>query len=49
MTGADQLRSVAGGWHADERIFVDFGRERNGPVAREIRYRGRDCTSDIFT
>jgi selenium-binding protein 1 len=39
-----------GGLSVDERMFVDFGREPNGPVrAHEIRYPGGDCTSDIFS
>jgi methanethiol oxidase len=39
-----------GGLSVDERMFVDFGREPNGPArAHEIRYPGGDCTSDIFT
>ena len=39
-----------GGLSVDEQIFVDFGREPNGPArAHEIRYPGGDCTSDIFT
>jgi selenium-binding protein 1 len=39
-----------GGLSVDERMFVDFGREPNGPVrAHEVRYPGGDCTSDIFS
>jgi selenium-binding protein 1 len=39
-----------GGLSVDQRMFVDFGREPNGPVrAHEVRYPGGDCTSDIFT
>jgi hypothetical protein len=49
----DCWRSIAtsrGGLTADERMFVDFSREPNGPVrAHEIRYPGGDCTSDSFT
>jgi methanethiol oxidase len=42
--------TARGGLTVDERMFVDFGREPNGPVrAHEIRYPGGDCTSDIFT
>jgi len=38
-----------GGMKVNERFFVDFGREPNGPArAHEIRYPGGDCTSDIW-
>ncbi|HKD36122.1 MAG TPA: selenium-binding protein SBP56-related protein [Pirellulales bacterium] len=39
-----------GGLAIDKRMFLDFGREPNGPArAHEIRYPGGDCTSDIFS
>jgi selenium-binding protein 1 len=39
-----------GGLSVDKRMFVDFGREPDGPVrAHEVRYPGGDCTSDIFS
>jgi selenium-binding protein 1 len=40
----------AGGLSLNEKFFVDFGAEPDGPArAHEIRYPGGDCTSDIFT
>lgn len=39
-----------GGLSINERFYVDFGAEPDGPArAHEIRYPGGDCTSDIFT
>ncbi|MBX9627705.1 MAG: selenium-binding family protein [Gemmataceae bacterium] len=39
-----------GGLALNERFFVDFGKEPDGPSrAHEVRYPGGDCTSDIFT
>jgi selenium-binding protein 1 len=39
-----------GGMALNERFFVDFGREPDGPArAHEVRYPDGDCTSDIFT
>jgi selenium-binding protein 1 len=39
-----------GGLTINEKFFVDFGKEPNGPVrAHEVRYPGGDCTSDIFS
>jgi len=39
-----------GGMKINERFFVDFGREPEGPArAHEMRYPGGDCTSDIWT
>jgi len=38
-----------GGMELDERFFVDFGAEPNGPArAHEVRYPGGDCSSDVF-
>jgi selenium-binding protein 1 len=38
-----------GGLTLDKEFFVDFGEEPDGPaLAREIRYPGGDCTSDIW-
>ena len=38
-----------GGMTVDERFFVDFGQEPDGPArAHEMRYPGGDCTSDIW-
>lgn len=38
-----------GGLKFNDKFFVDFGKEPNGPSrAHEIRYPGGDCTSDIF-
>ncbi len=38
-----------GGMKVDERFFVDFGQEPDGPArAHEMRYPGGDCTSDIW-
>jgi selenium-binding protein 1 len=42
--------TARGGLAVDERFFIDFGKEPNGPVrAHEVRYPGGDCTSDIFS
>lgn len=42
--------TTRGGLSVDKRMFVDFGREPDGPVrAHEVRYPGGDCTSDIFS
>lgn len=39
-----------GGLSIDDRFFVDFGKEPDGPArAHEVRYPGGDCTSDIFS
>lgn len=39
-----------GGLKLNEKFFVDFGKEPDGPSrAHEIRYPGGDCTSDIFS
>lgn len=39
-----------GGLTLNEKFFVDFGKEPNGPArAHEVRYPGGDCTSDIFS
>lgn len=39
-----------GGLTINDKFFVDFGKEPNGPVrAHEVRYPGGDCTSDIFS
>jgi selenium-binding protein 1 len=39
-----------GGLSLNERYFVDFSKEPNGPSrAHEMRYPGGDCTSDIFS
>ena len=41
--------TVNGGMTLNERFFVDFSREPNGPArAHEMRYPGGDCTSDIW-
>lgn len=38
-----------GGMTLNDKFFVDFGAEPDGPVlAHEIRYPGGDCSSDIF-
>jgi selenium-binding protein 1 len=38
-----------GGMRLNERFFVDFGAEPDGPArAHEMRFPGGDCTSDIF-
>ena len=38
-----------GGMKVNDRFFVDFGAEPNGPSrAHETRYPGGDCTSDIW-
>ncbi|KAJ7570579.1 hypothetical protein O6H91_01G127000 [Diphasiastrum complanatum] len=38
-----------GGLVINEKFFVDFGDEPNGPaLAHEMRYPGGDCTSDIW-
>ena len=38
-----------GGLQVNEKFFVDFGREPEGPArAHEMRYPGGDVTSDIF-
>lgn len=38
-----------GGLKFNEKFFVDFGQEPEGPArAHEMRYPGGDCTSDIF-
>ncbi|MCO6456752.1 MAG: selenium-binding family protein [Pirellulaceae bacterium] len=38
-----------GGLTLNDKFFVDFGREPNGPSrAHEIRFPGGDCTSDIW-
>jgi selenium-binding protein 1 len=42
--------TAKGGMKLNERFFVDYGREPDGPArAHEMRYPGGDCTSDIFT
>lgn len=39
-----------GGLRLNDRFFVDFGTEPDGPSrAHEVRYPGGDCTSDIFS
>jgi selenium-binding protein 1 len=39
-----------GGLSLNEKFFVDFSKEPNGPArAHEMRYPGGDCTSDIFS
>jgi len=39
-----------GGLSLNEKFFVDFSKEPNGPSrAHEVRYPGGDCTSDIFS
>jgi selenium-binding protein 1 len=39
-----------GGMTVNDRFFVDFGKEPDGPSrAHEVRYPGGDCTSDIFS
>lgn len=39
-----------GGLSLNERFFVDFGREPDGPArAHEMRFPGGDCTSDIWS
>jgi selenium-binding protein 1 len=39
-----------GGLALNDRFFVDFGKEPDGPSrAHEVRYPGGDCTSDIFS
>jgi len=41
--------TINGGMQVDERFFVDFGQEPDGPArAHEMRYPGGDCTSDIW-
>ena len=41
--------TVNGGMKLNERFFVDFSKEPNGPArAHEMRYPGGDCTSDIW-
>ncbi len=38
-----------GGLSLNEKLFVDFSQEPNGPArAHEMRYPGGDCTSDIW-
>ena len=38
-----------GGLSINQDVFVDFGKEPNGPArAHEMRYPGGDCTSDIW-
>jgi selenium-binding protein 1 len=38
-----------GGLTVNDRFFVDFGAEPEGPArAHEIRFPGGDCTSDIW-
>jgi methanethiol oxidase len=38
-----------GGLEVNEKFFVDFGAEPEGPArAHEIRFPGGDCTSDIW-
>jgi len=38
-----------GGMRLNEKFFVDFGAEPDGPArAHEMRFPGGDCTSDIF-
>jgi methanethiol oxidase len=38
-----------GGLSVNDRFYVDFGKEPNGPSrAHEMRYPGGDCTSDIW-
>jgi len=42
--------TVKGGLKRNEKFFIDFGKEPNGPSrAREMHYPGGDCTSDIFS
>lgn len=41
--------TINGGLKMNERFYVDFGAEPNGPArAHEMRYPGGDCTSDIW-
>lgn len=41
--------TVNGGMSLNERFYVDFSKEPNGPArAHEMRYPGGDCTSDIW-
>jgi methanethiol oxidase len=41
--------TTRGGLTLDERFFVDFGREPEGPArAHEIRFPNGDSTSDIW-
>jgi selenium-binding protein 1 len=38
-----------GGMKLNEKFFVDFGAEPDGPArAHEMRFPGGDCTSDIW-
>ena len=38
-----------GGMKLNEKFFVDFGEEPDGPArAHEMRFPGGDCTSDIW-
>lgn len=38
-----------GGLTLNEKFFIDFGKEPNGPaLPHEMRYPGGDCTSDIW-
>ncbi|XP_033730718.1 methanethiol oxidase-like, partial [Pecten maximus] len=40
---------MKGGLKLNPNVFVDFGKEPDGPaLADEIRYPGGDCTSDIW-
>jgi selenium-binding protein 1 len=42
--------TAKGGLSLNEKFFVDFSKEPNGPSrAHEVRYPGGDCTSDIFS
>ncbi len=42
--------TAKGGMTVNERFFIDFGLEPDGPSrAHEVRYPGGDCSSDIFT
>lgn len=39
-----------GGLKINDKFFVDFGREPDGPArAHEMHFPGGDCTSDIWT
>jgi selenium-binding protein 1 len=42
--------SENGGMQVNEKFFVDFGKEPDGPArAHEMRFPGGDCTSDIWS
>ncbi|CAL5347677.1 unnamed protein product [Camellia sinensis] len=43
------VNTEKGGLAINQNFFVDFGSEPDGPsIAHEMRYPGRDCTSDIW-